>query len=52
MRLTKLKLRRGISTLLLSTLIIAALLTSIAAVYMQSSLLRRSMTSGAYSNAV
>jgi hypothetical protein len=49
MRLTKLKLRRGISTLLLSTLIIAALLTSIAAVYMQSSLLRRSMASGAYS---
>jgi len=49
MRFSRLKLRRGISTLLLSTLIIAALLTSITAVYMQSSLLRRSMTSGAYS---
>jgi len=49
MRFSRLKLRRGISTLLLSTLIIAALLTSITAVYMQLSLLRRSMTSGAYS---
>ncbi|MEO3993330.1 MAG: hypothetical protein QN229_03345 [Desulfurococcaceae archaeon TW002] len=49
MRSSRLNLRKGVSTLLLSTLIIAVLLTSIAAVYMQVSALRRSITSGAYS---
>ena len=49
MRSSRLSLRRGISTLLLSTLIIAALLTSTASVYMLSGTLRRSVTSGAYS---
>ena len=49
MRSSRLGLRRGISTLLLSTLIIAARLTSTASVYMLSSTLRRSVTSGAYS---
>lgn len=48
MKFSRLSLRRGVSTLLLSTLIIAALLTSVASIYMLSSALRRSITSGAY----
>ena len=49
MRFSRFKFRRGVSSLLLSTLIIAALLTSIAGIYMQLSSLRHSMSSGAYS---
>ncbi|MGC8975761.1 MAG: hypothetical protein ACP5KB_06175, partial [Thermoprotei archaeon] len=49
MKFSRTKFRRGVSTLLFSTLVIVALLTSIAAVYMQLSALRHSMSSGAYS---